>query len=135
MYEEVFGDQQYLLLTWIEQGGAGLEREWPLLGEFRQDAPGFRPASGLDTDNYMGLLPQQNTPTESFADFYRDSRLMPLYKTGCRTWSDAMQVPLSDKSVYRDWKNPIPAENPPSYMAISLVRPVLFDAQGTLRCS
>ncbi|MBV9852418.1 MAG: fructosamine kinase family protein [Armatimonadetes bacterium] len=32
---------------------------------------------GLDRDNYLGSQPQRNTPTENWADFYRDHRLRP----------------------------------------------------------
>ena len=39
----------------------------------RFGAPGF----GLDHDNFIGRLPQENTPSVSWADFYRTRRLEP----------------------------------------------------------
>lgn len=33
---------------------------------------------GLPTDNYIGTLPQSNRPHGTWAEFYRDERLMPL---------------------------------------------------------
>ncbi|MCA9904710.1 MAG: fructosamine kinase family protein, partial [Anaerolineae bacterium] len=32
---------------------------------------------GLDRDNFIGKLPQRNTPTSQWADFYRDHRIAP----------------------------------------------------------
>ncbi|MBN2575058.1 MAG: fructosamine kinase family protein [Deltaproteobacteria bacterium] len=39
----------------------------------RSGAPGF----GLDHDNFIGRLPQANAPLGSWADFYRQRRLLP----------------------------------------------------------
>ncbi|HPE98523.1 MAG: fructosamine kinase family protein [Chitinophagales bacterium] len=129
VYEEVFGDRQYLLLTWIEQGSAG-PNGMALLGEFlarmhRVSAPVF----GLDTDNYMGSLPQQNTPTESFADFYRDSRLMPLYKQAAER--GVMHANAAFDKLCNRLEEIIPAENPSLVHGDLWSGNVLFDTNGT----
>lgn len=36
------------------------------------------PSFGWDQDNYIGSLPQINTPTEDWADFYANTRIRPL---------------------------------------------------------
>lgn len=37
-----------------------------------------QPAFGLEQDNFLGRLPQQNAPALDWASFYRDRRLAPL---------------------------------------------------------
>ncbi|MBN8851358.1 MAG: hypothetical protein BGO55_09355 [Sphingobacteriales bacterium 50-39] len=37
-------------------------------------------AFGLDTPNYMGALPQSNTPSPDWVEFFRDQRLQPQLK-------------------------------------------------------
>ena len=74
----IAANEQLLALTWIERGvpardydaqlGRGLARL------HRAGAPGF----GLARDNYIGDLPQHNTPLARWSDFYRERRLMPL---------------------------------------------------------
>jgi fructosamine-3-kinase len=68
---------QFLALAYLEQGqpragfdaelGAGLAR----LHRFGADA------FGLDHDNFIGRLPQPNTPAADWASFYRERRLLP----------------------------------------------------------
>ena len=77
----------------------------------------------------MGSLPQQNTPTESFADFYRDSRLMPLYKQAAER--GVMHANAAFDKLCNGLEEIIPAENPPLVTWRSSVRNVLFDTNGT----
>ena len=68
----------HLVLEWIEPGpraadfderlGAGLA------ALHRAGAPSF----GLDHDNFIGRLPQDNRPLATWAAFYRERRLLPL---------------------------------------------------------
>ena len=70
-------DKAYLLLEWIESGYAE-STSWKSFGEglaqlHRTSAPQF----GLDYDNFIGRLPQQNRPHIQWADFFRQERLEP----------------------------------------------------------
>jgi protein-ribulosamine 3-kinase len=47
----------------------------------RYGAPGF----GLHFDNFIGRLPQSNTPRASWADFYREERLLPQLELARKT--------------------------------------------------
>jgi fructosamine-3-kinase len=65
-----------LILEWIERASGKAFEAADMLG--RQLAAMHRqrqPFYGLDTDNYIGRLPQANTRSESWIAFYRDQRL------------------------------------------------------------
>ncbi len=68
----------YLVLEWIETGSrrgdrdAAMERFGTALAALhRVEAD----AHGLDRDNFIGRLPQPNTPAPSWSAFYRDRRI------------------------------------------------------------
>jgi fructosamine-3-kinase len=66
----------FLILEWIERASGKPGQAAEMLG--RQLAQLHRqrqPHYGLGTDNYIGRLPQPNTPTDSWIAFYRDKRL------------------------------------------------------------
>ena len=71
---------QILILEWIEQGvksGTFWEtfgRQLAALHHVQHDE------CGLASDNYMGALPQHNTPTASWAEFFIHQRLQPQLK-------------------------------------------------------
>jgi fructosamine-3-kinase len=71
------GDHQVLLLEWIEQG-LRMEAFWKKFGEqlaalHHQQGAYF----GLDSDNYMGALPQYNKASDSWTGFFIHQRLQP----------------------------------------------------------
>ena len=71
------GNYQVLLLEWIEQG-LRTDVFWKKFGEqlaalHHQQGNHF----GLDSDNYMGSLPQYNKPHGSWTDFFVQQRLQP----------------------------------------------------------
>lgn len=67
-----------LVLDWIERGPRGpnyAEQLGSGLAELhRTGAPGF----GLDHDNYLASLRQDNTPAERWGTFYAERRIAPL---------------------------------------------------------
>jgi protein-ribulosamine 3-kinase len=74
----IVDQQQYLLLEWIDRGTA-TPRCWEKFGValasmHQQQQTKF----GWKEDNYIGSLPQRNTPYSSWAEFYRECRIMPL---------------------------------------------------------
>jgi fructosamine-3-kinase len=84
-----------LVLEWIEPGRPAADHAERLgrglAALHASGAPGF----GLDEDNFIGPLPQSNTPADTWAAFYRDSRLRPLLR-------QARDRGLLDASVVRD---------------------------------
>lgn len=79
----------YLVLPWLERGRAtaeSMETAGRQLAELhRHGAPCF----GLDHDNFIGRLPQDNTPEDDWAAFYRAHRLQPQVEMA------ASQLPAS----------------------------------------
>lgn len=72
----------FLALEWIEPGGPrNMERIAERLGRelaaLHRSTLNDRPWFGLEHDNYLGAIPQVNTPHASWLEFYRDRRLMP----------------------------------------------------------
>jgi len=71
------GDTQVLILEWIEQGlktgdfWKNFGRQLAALHHIQHTQ------CGLDSDNYMGALPQKNQWTSSWTDFFIHQRLQP----------------------------------------------------------
>ncbi|WP_114791387.1 fructosamine kinase family protein [Niabella yanshanensis] len=76
----VLNDYQFLLLEWIEEDKATI----PLLYQFGEKIAEMhlnsQPDYGLKDDNYIGSLPQINTLTSNWPEFYANCRLLPLVK-------------------------------------------------------
>lgn len=71
------GNTQILLLEWIEQG-LKTDAFWKKFGEqlaalHHRSSPEF----GLDANNYMGALPQNNQPHNNWIEFFIQQRLQP----------------------------------------------------------
>jgi len=70
----------FLALEWIGTGGGGRSQEATMADFGARLAALHRhtaPQHGLDHDNFIGRLPQPNTPTAAWSAFYRDQRLGP----------------------------------------------------------
>lgn len=73
-------DSQVLLLEWIEQG-LRTDAFWTSFGEQLAALHHIQQKQfGLDTDNYMGALPQNNQPADNWIDFFKRQRLQPQVK-------------------------------------------------------
>jgi len=77
---EMIAGKQVLVLEWIEEGLRS-DSFWTAFGrqlaQLHQVTGSF---FGLDTHNYMGSLPQSNTPSPDWVEFFRDQRLQPQLK-------------------------------------------------------
>jgi protein-ribulosamine 3-kinase len=70
-------ERQVLILEWIDQAPPTRDF-WAVFGERLARLHKItRPQYGLDDDNYMGALPQDNTPCDSWPDFFVERRLEP----------------------------------------------------------
>jgi fructosamine-3-kinase len=68
---------QILVLEWIDQGNR-TDAFWKRFGEqLARLHLTTRPDFGLDHDNYIGALHQDNTPAANWTDFFRERRLQP----------------------------------------------------------
>ena len=77
IFQGVLGDQQCLLLEWIEQGRGSLKSQQKLgqgLAKLHQHSGQY---FGLDHDNYIGSLSQQNAKSFTSSNFFINSRLKP----------------------------------------------------------
>lgn len=70
-------NEQFLLTEWIQQGSVQVGF-WKVFGRnLAQLHSATEPTFGLDHNNYIGSLSQQNDQRKSWAEFYRDLRLVP----------------------------------------------------------
>lgn len=72
----VFLQENLLLMTALKKGFARSKEQTKEAGKFlavlhRQEQSSF----GLEHDNFIGSLPQENTPSENWLSFYRDKRI------------------------------------------------------------
>jgi protein-ribulosamine 3-kinase len=112
---EQVDDTQVLLLQWIGQGIRSAAF-WRRFGEqlaqlHRVSAPTF----GLDHDNYMGSLPQDNTPSGTWVEFFQTRRLEPQVRLAtARGLLDTAAQPGFER-LYRSLPELFP-EEPPSLL-------------------
>jgi len=72
-----FNDQQILLLEWMEQGTRN-NLFWKNFGQQLAKLHSIQNTeSGFDHGNYMGALPQNNTWTPAWHEFFKEYRLIP----------------------------------------------------------
>jgi len=126
------GEQSYLLLENIEQGGIS-NRFWP---DFAEQLAGLHMSTnskfGLDHSNYIGSLPQRNDHHDVASEFYIAERLEPQF-----TLAHDQGYLFSDLSAfYKNISEIIPPENPSlihgdlwsgNYLVSSKEEPVLID--------
>jgi protein-ribulosamine 3-kinase len=75
------GSSVWLLMEWLEPGPAR-GRTWTELGRGLAALHQHRAARfGAETANFIGSLPQQNTPHDDWAAFWRTRRLEPQLRT------------------------------------------------------
>lgn len=102
----------FLLLEWIAPGKE-VKNYWQAFGEslaalHRNTAPHF----GLNHDNYIGSLPQNNAPNPSGIEFFIKSRLQPqLHRTINNKKLPNSVTPLFEK-IYNKLPNLLPNEPP-----------------------
>ncbi|MEP7373770.1 MAG: fructosamine kinase family protein [Chitinophagaceae bacterium] len=72
------GQDQYLLLEWMETGKPGkdsMEKFGAAVATMHRQ---IQPYFGWEEDNYIGSLPQYNTKYDSWSLFYSECRISPL---------------------------------------------------------
>lgn len=90
-------DYSYLLLEWMDSAAAGAS-SWEEAGhKLAQLHQHSAPQYGLQYDNYIGSLPQVNTPESDWINFLLIARLEPLMK-------QAFDAKLLNRTDYSDFE-------------------------------
>jgi fructosamine-3-kinase len=102
--------QQFLLMEWMEHGQSKTG-SWKNFGE---GLAGMhkRPQAyfGFDEDNYIGNLPQINTPSLTWKEFYSTCRIQPLIKMLFDKSSISRQTIKASESFSNQLDTIFPAE-------------------------
>lgn len=73
------------------------------------------PYFGLGEDNYMGALPQDNTPAMDWTDFFRDRRLQPQVRLAASMGTLSVEACRQFDHLYERLPDLFPAE-PPAFL-------------------
>jgi fructosamine-3-kinase len=106
-------DYQFIVMEFISPA-AKVRGYWRLLGI--QLAALHRTSwhqYGLDHDNYMGSLPQENTPSHEWVSFFIERRLQPQLKSGMDAGRIGPDVAAQFDALYKRLPD-ILSEEPPS---------------------
>ena len=107
-----YGDQQYLLLAWLEKGSPKNDM-WEKFGEALANMhKRSQPYFGGGEDNYIGSLHQVNTAFNDWPAFYAECRIMPLIKTLFDAGSYSKNDLNDANQLCNGLKNIFPAEPP-----------------------
>ena len=128
--------QQYLLMEWLEKGSPQ-KNMWKDFGQglamMHQKRQEY---FGLSENNYIGSLPQINTPHNEWSIFYTECRIMPLAKILFDAGNYSSADIKSANSFCNDLKNIFPLEFPAllhgdlwggNYMITSSGNAAIFD--------
>ena len=103
--------RDFLVLEWLEIGASGDPGQ---LGEALAELHSITlPRFGWHRDNYIGSTPQQNTPGDAWADFFRDCRLRPQLRLAANNGAPELEQAASDLlaglAVFFPGSQPAPA--------------------------
>lgn len=75
-----FNNTAYLMMECLEEASF-TSKAWQALGEgIARMHKETQPQFGLNEDNYIGSLSQRNQPTDTWAEFYAEQRILPLIR-------------------------------------------------------
>jgi protein-ribulosamine 3-kinase len=105
-------EHQFLLLEYINEKPKQ-KNFWEALGEglakqHQQTSPTF----GLDHDNYIGSLPQRNTPSNDWINFFIEHRLNAQVQLAIRSGKIPPSVPKDFDRLYDKLPSILPIEKP-----------------------
>lgn len=109
---EEFGGQQFLVMDWLEEGKPGET----FCAEFGRSLAGLHRTSqqhfGLDHSNYIGSLPQSNSPCSTWAEFYWIERLLPQIELASRMKLMSNEMKVGFDRLESQLPNIYPIEQP-----------------------
>ncbi|HEY0742240.1 MAG TPA: fructosamine kinase family protein [Chryseosolibacter sp.] len=103
---------QYIVLEFVEQARP-LENYWEMLGAqlstlHKNTANNF----GLDSDNYIGSLPQRNTRNENWISFFVEERLRPQVERAVNSRKLQSDTAKQFEILYNKLLDLLPEEKP-----------------------
>lgn len=132
----VSGDEQFLLMEWIEQGGTSSEMQYDLgrqLAQLHTESSDF---FGLEYDNYIGSLSQSNRQCNNWTDFFITERIEPLLALALDKNLISTSLIPHFRRLYKVLPSLYPAEKPSflhgdlwsgNIMASNSGQPILID--------
>ena len=106
------GGKQFIIMEWIEQGVPDTNF-WSLFGEsLAKLHSNTTDKFGLNHDNYIGSLPQVNDFMGSWADFYREQRLLPQIKLAEQQGRLTNSIRLGFDNLFKRLDELMPIEKP-----------------------
>jgi fructosamine-3-kinase len=108
----VVDNAQFILMKWIDQGSPNQDF-WSVFGRSLAElhsisSKGF----GLDHDNYIGSLPQQNEIAETWAEFYQNKRLIPQIEMARANGRLTSKMAVGFDSLFEQLPDLFPKEKP-----------------------
>ncbi len=126
-----FGRWSGLLLEYIESGHAD-HHFWQKFGSGLADLHQTTQAHfGLEFDNFIGSLPQQNLSTANWPDFFVESRLKPQLKLAFDAGALSVADCVSFEKLYPSLEQLIPEEPPALVHGDLWSGNFMTDQQGT----
>ncbi|WP_423148169.1 fructosamine kinase family protein [Rubrolithibacter danxiaensis] len=106
------GQEQFLILNWIEEGNNSMESQQQLGFQLADLHKNKGKQFGLDHDNYMGSLTQTNKFHTSWTEFFISQRLEPQLKIGVEKGLINNQIVKKFYLLFKKLNNLYPAEEP-----------------------
>lgn len=106
------GDEQYLVLEWIEKGKNDSESQQKLGELLAQLHRNTSDKFGLDHNNYMGSLVQTNNFHASWNEFYINERLYPQIELAGKSGQLDKEILRQFESFYAKLDSLFPPEKP-----------------------
>jgi protein-ribulosamine 3-kinase len=103
---------QFLVLEFVESKSK-LESYWEILGEQMASLHGITNETfGLDHDNFIGSLPQMNSPKADWIDFFMERRLEPQLKLAINDGKISNTIAKQFDTLYDKLPALFPREKP-----------------------
>lgn len=107
-----YEDLDFLLLEYIESGSPHYEF-WRDLGfGLAHLHKNHQESFGLEFDNYIGTIPQTNTATDNWIDFFIHHRIEPLLKLAIDSGKADIYLVEKFESLYKKLPEIFPVERP-----------------------
>lgn len=104
--------ENFLMLEWIEEGGGRQNAAFEFGTELARLHQVSNDKFGLNHDNFIGQLPQSNTPHPNWPDFFALERIEPQIKMGVESGKLTRSVLKDVHSLYRKLGSIFPPEKP-----------------------